>query len=95
MITADEESERLTNIIIRWNENDKLAEQQLYHLRIKNFKNLPVMSGKTLLARYLKIHFLIFHVIQHLLFMRLLLKLTKAEISLLSQLKNFIQYSQR
>ena len=40
MITADEESERLTNIIIRWNENDKLAEQQLYHFAYQKFQEL-------------------------------------------------------
>lgn len=40
MITADEEFERLTNIIIRWNENDKLAEQQLYHFAYQKFQEL-------------------------------------------------------
>lgn len=40
MITADEEFERLTNIIIRWNENDKLAEQQLYSFAYQKFQVL-------------------------------------------------------
>ncbi|MCU8012013.1 ECF-type sigma factor [Shewanella sp. SM74] len=39
-IRAEEDFERLTNIIIRWNENDKLAEQQLYSFAYQKFQVL-------------------------------------------------------